>query len=430
LQDLEGVQALLSKGHHVIVLAIGKARLFYEGNPVVFGGAVGAVLGDPAPGDVVSVTDHKGKQVGWGVYNPDSMYRVRMLWLNSIDGPAGDTRDISATLVKRLAAAVAVRKSLQLPREDTNAYRLVNGEGDRMSGIVMDVYDKLLVFSSSARWVEVYKEDILRAISVHFGSEYEVVWRLSRDRLRQDGWTPSAQLEAADALAAAEKAAGGVAVVEEDMEVVELGVKFAIAPRAGQKTGHYCDQRDTRHDLAKLCKGLQVLDSFCYSGGFGIAAALQGATSVDCVDSSAPALALADKNAKLNDVSDKLTFTKADVEMFLDDSVRDAKQWDVIVLDPPKLAPRRDDLERAKNKYKRLNKAALQCVRPGGLLLSCTCSSAMAQTDELLPVIRQAAAEAGRQVTVVRTYGAAGDHPVNPSFPEGRYLAAYLVAVQ
>ena len=105
LKELPGVQTLLSQEHKVIVLAIGKARLFYEGNPVVFGGAVGAVLGEPKPGDVVTVTDHNGKQVGWGVYNPDSMYRVRMLWLDSIDGPAGDTRDVAATLVKRLAAA-------------------------------------------------------------------------------------------------------------------------------------------------------------------------------------------------------------------------------------------------------------------------------------------------------------------------------------
>lgn len=105
VQSLEGVQALLSEGMKVVVLAIGKARLFYEGNPVVFGGAVSAVFGEPAPGDIVTVTDHKGKQVGWGIYNPDSMYRVRMLWLNSIDGPAGSLRDVSATLAKRLASA-------------------------------------------------------------------------------------------------------------------------------------------------------------------------------------------------------------------------------------------------------------------------------------------------------------------------------------
>ena len=230
VQALEGVQALTSKGFKVVVLAVGKARLFYEGNPVVFGGAIGAVLGDPAAGDVVSVTDHRGKSVGWGIYNPASMYRVRMLWLTSIDGEVGDTRDVSATVTKRLATAIAVRESLQLPRDDTNAYRLVNGEGDRMSGIAIDIYDTLIVFSSSARWVEIYKEEILKGLRSHFTSEYEIIWRPSQDRLKQDGWTP----EAAEAGDGEEQAA---AVDDGSMVIEELGVKFAIAPRAGQKTG-------------------------------------------------------------------------------------------------------------------------------------------------------------------------------------------------
>ena len=230
MQALEGVKALISKGFKVVVLAAGKARLFYEGNPVVFGGAIGAVLGDPAAGDIVSVTDHRGKSVGWGIYNPASMYRVRMLWLTSIDGQAGDSRDVAATVSKRLATAVAVRKSLQLPRADTNAYRLVNGEGDRMSGIAIDVYDKLLVFSSSARWVEIYKEDILKALRSHFASEYEIIWRPSKDRLMQDGWSP----EASEDIEEDEEVA---AVDDGSMVIEELGVKFAIAPRAGQKTG-------------------------------------------------------------------------------------------------------------------------------------------------------------------------------------------------
>ena len=437
--ELAGVRDLLAAGGKVIVLGIGKARLFYEGNPVVFGGAVGAVLGEPSAGDVVSVTDHAGKLVGWGIYNPDSMYRVRMLWLNSIDGPAGASRDVAATLVERLRTAIAVRKSLRLPRTDTNAYRLVNGEGDRMSGIVIDVYDKLLVVSSSARWVELYKEQVIAAVSSHFADDYEVIWRLSKDRLRQDGWTPgTAEDLPPDSFAeASSEASQGASddsqnapALEEEMVVQEFGVKFAVSPRVGQKTGHYCDQRDNRHDIGLLCDGLTVLDSFCYSAGFGISAALKGASAVDCVDSSAPALALAARNGELNGVTEKMTFTKADVGAFLDASVQEGRQWDCIILDPPKLAPRRNDLERAKGKYKKLNKAALGCVRPGGLLLSCTCSSAMAQTDELVAVIRQAAAEAGRQVTLVRTYGAAGDHPINPAFPEGTYLKGYLLAVQ
>jgi ribosomal protein L11 methylase PrmA len=153
---------------------------------------------------------------------------------------------------------------------------------------------------------------------------------LRADRLRQDGWTaePAASGDASTPQQvpdAAGEAADQDPPAEDDMVIRELGVQFAVAPRGGQKTGHYCDQRDTRLDFAKLCNGKTVLDSFCYSGGFGIAAALQGAAAVDCVDSSAPALALADKNAHLNGVSAKLTLVKSDVGDFLDKSVQDGR---------------------------------------------------------------------------------------------------------
>ncbi|MGB1473317.1 MAG: hypothetical protein ACPHAP_02800, partial [Candidatus Puniceispirillaceae bacterium] len=157
------------------------------------------------------------------------------------------SRDVAATLVERLRTAIAVRKSLRLPRTDTNAYRLVNGEGDRMSGIVIDVYDKLLVVSSSARWVELYKEQVIAAVSCHFADDYEVVWRLSKDRLRQDGWTPGTAEDLppdsfAEATSEASQGASedsqNTPALEEEMVVQEFGVKFAVSPRVGQKTVH------------------------------------------------------------------------------------------------------------------------------------------------------------------------------------------------
>lgn len=154
---------------------------------------------------------------------------------------------------------------------------------------------------------------------------------LPADRLRQDGWTAQEAGAAPDestppqAPGASGETAAEAPPAEDDMVIRELGVQFAVAPRGGQKTGHYCDQRDTRLDFAKLCGGKTVLDSFCYSGGFGIAAALQGAAAVDCIDSSAPALALADKNGRLNGVSAKLTLVKSDVGDFLDKSVQDGR---------------------------------------------------------------------------------------------------------
>lgn len=181
--------------------------------------------------------------------------------------------------------------------------------------------------------------------------------------------------------------------------------------------------------LSGLCKGKTVLDTYCYSGGFAMNAVKGGASRVTAVDSSQPALALAASNAQRNGCDGAIDFVAADVAEFLMECVREKKTFDIVVLDPPKLAPSRKDLDRAKGKYKRLNKAALQCVKPGGLLLTCTCSSAMAQTGELLEVVRTVAAECSRQVTVARVSGAACDHPVSPSFPEGTYLQAYWVAV-
>jgi len=448
--QLEGVAELLATGQKVVVLQGGKARLFYDGNPVVFGGAVQNVLGGPMPADGVFVTDHNGKIIGWGVYNPDSMYRVRLLWLNSVDGECSATRPpgMEDVLVRRLEAATQVRAALRLPCQGTTAYRLLNGEGDRVSGLVADVYGSIVVLSSSARWLEEHKESVLAAFA-RVLPQLSVVWRQSVDRLRQDGLSVPTRAERIAAgeefsdeggsVAESEAGKGGFAEAWlADAEVVEEhGVKFAVAPRLGQKTGHYLDQRDNRNSLARLCKDKSVLDAFCYSGGFGVSAKLAGASAVQCVDSSAQALSLARHNAGLNGV--EIETQQADVARFLASARAEGRQWDVVVLDPPKLAPSRkvrlptdllpaigfrlfggstvpsdeqlarsyssaeirgspwQDLPRAAVKYKKLNKAALACVAPGGLLLSCTCSAAMAQSGGLIEIIREAAAGGSSQ---------------------------------
>ncbi len=193
LRDKPEIAELLADGNSVVVLAAGKARIFFEGQPVVYGGAVHAVLGKATSGGTVYVVDCHGNPVGWGVYNEDSMYRVRMLWLCTIDGAVPTNPDLTDVLVDRFKTARSVRSALMLPREGTDAYRLVNGEGDRLSGLVVDVYGKTAVVSSSARWVEVHKEEVMKAFGKAMkGSEVEVVWRQSVDRLRQDGFhTPS-----------------------------------------------------------------------------------------------------------------------------------------------------------------------------------------------------------------------------------------------
>ncbi|EKX55229.1 hypothetical protein GUITHDRAFT_131479 [Guillardia theta CCMP2712] len=436
-EGMDSVKKFLSAGRCVVVLQPGKSKLFYDGNPVVFGGAV------------------QGKLVGWGLYNSDSMYRVRMLWLESMDGKSDDEKDFTMfnIIKKRLTNAAAIRSALSLPDEETNAYRLINGEGDRLSGVAIDVYSNWVVISSSARWVEIHKDVIMEAVKAVVPVTSEVVWRQSIDRLRQDGFdipTRASRSNADEELQEEDldkdeiSEPAGKQESAESTIISEYGVKFVVSPKLGQKTGHYLDQRDNRYVLGKLCKGKSVLDTFCYSGGFSLHAALNGATRVDAVDSSDAALKLAKlwrfrhqqladswcrMNAELNGVAEVVSLHKADVGDFLTEQVGKGCQWDVVILDPPKLAPSRKDLERAKTKYKKLNKAAMQTVKPGGLLLSCTCSAAMAQSGELIDVIKTCASELGRQVTLLKVLGAGGDHTILPAFPEGQYLCGYLIAV-
>ncbi|CAM9552289.1 unnamed protein product, partial [Phaeothamnion confervicola] len=203
-----------------VVLAGGKARLFREGNPLVYGGAIANVLGSPAPGDVVDVIDGKKNLIGWGVFNGESMYRVRMMARRG--EAAAAHRDLSKLLRMRLTSAKAARAAIGLPSPATTAYRCVNGEGDRLSGLVVDVYGDIVCVSSSALWVEVHQEAVLAAVSAVFGDGFEVVWRRSEGRLEQDGWTSGGGNGGKNGAAAATMAAdGGVgagASGEEDHE--------------------------------------------------------------------------------------------------------------------------------------------------------------------------------------------------------------------
>jgi 23S rRNA G2069 N7-methylase RlmK/C1962 C5-methylase RlmI len=211
----------------------------------------------------------------------------------------------------------------------------------------------------------------------------------------------------------------------------------AAALRKGQKTGFYADQSANRLALRRLLErrpGATVLDAYCYSGGFAISAALGGAATVNAVDSSSPSLAMARVNADRNGVGAKITLEQADVPAYLSAAAGRGEKWDIVVLDPPKLAPsaKAVNLERATSKYRQINAAALKVVAPGGLLLTCSCSQAMTKDrDVFLNMVRRSAAFVGREVTLLQVSGAAADHPTDLS--EGAnagYLTACLFAVR
>lgn len=416
------------------VLARGKARLFRDGHPLVYGRAVARVEGrEPKNGDMVLVVDGAGNEIGWGAFNAHSMFRVRIL-CHAHEGAMADLREdgfrLAPLVEKRFRAAIERRRRVGLPSSDTTAYRLVNGEGDRLGGLVVDVFDSVAVLQASALWCEVHRADIESAARSALGDGFSLVWQRSEARLKQDGWEAEPEGAGEGPAAAAAAAAPGA---DDGIVVRENGFKYIASP-AFQKTGFYCDQRDNRALLGSFIReGDVVADLCCFSGGFAMHAVQNGAAEVVAVDSSSVALDLSRRNAELNGPAfvERIAFEKGDVAKWMVEAKDAGRSFDVVVLDPPKLAPSRSRaaLDRAKQRYRKLNAAAMRILKPGGLLVTCSCSAAMTQSGDFLPLVQQAARAAGREITTLKVEGAAPDHTLNPCFPEGEYLTAAFLLV-
>lgn len=197
----------------------------------------------------------------------------------------------------------------------------------------------------------------------------------------------------------------------------------------GQKTGFYIDQRENRAYIRKIAGGCRVLDLCCYTGGFAINAAVGGASSVTGVDSSTAAIELANRNAEENRVSGICNFMKHDIVNFMKAAAANGDQWDIVILDPPKLAPTKADLRKSESRYRKLNKAAAGLVAPGGLLMTCSCSGAMTLSGRFPNLVKESITFLGRRPVLVRKSSAGGDHVINPSHPESEYLVNLAVVV-
>ncbi|EPS73957.1 hypothetical protein M569_00795, partial [Genlisea aurea] len=378
-----------------VVLKKGKTQLFKDGNPMVYSGAVDRIIGRPPPitGDVVLVSDGAEKTIGWGLYNSVSMFCVRLMQLED-----ETTRDPSCALnmakllETRIEAAVVLREQLGFPSAKTNVYRLVNSEGDRLSGLIVDIFGDEAVIASSAAWVEKYKQQIKGCIA-RINNINRIAWKPSVDILKEEGLDLS------------------------DIEDADLSKSHEISTNRGY--------------VSSISNGKKVLDICCYTGGFALNAAAGGASSVTGVDSSSPALAIAKKNITLNKFDhSKITFTKQDATDFLKNAISRGDLWDLVILDPPKLAPSRKALQNASGMYRNLNSLAMRVTRRGGLLMTCSCSGAMAQSGGMfLRILQSAALRAGRKITVIRRSGASCDHTIDPAYPEGEYLSNVLLRV-
>jgi 23S rRNA G2069 N7-methylase RlmK/C1962 C5-methylase RlmI len=268
----------------------------------------------------------------------------------------------------------------------------------------VDVLAGVAVASETALWTERHRPAIESAIRAAVG-DVEIVHRVPIALKREEGMATLPVPEPHDPI-----------------EVIEGGLRFPADPWRGQKTGFYCDQRENRALLRSISAGKRVLDLFCYSGGFALNAAAGGATEVLGLDSSGPSIAMAIDAAQRNGLEAR--FEEADVRERLSNCGR----WDVVVCDPPKLAGGRADLAAAAQRYLYLNRDAIGAVAPGGMLLTCSCSAAV-RREVFVEILRDAAAQAGRRVTMLAVRGAAMDHPVHPAFPEGEYLKCLVAAL-
>jgi 23S rRNA (cytosine1962-C5)-methyltransferase len=396
------VAASASPGGARVVLRKGRARPLWYGHPWVYANAIASVEGDPAPGDVVSLTDHDGRFIGKGFYNARSQIPVRLC-------THADEAVDAAFVHRRIQQAQARRARFGLPSAETNAYRLVNSEGDDLPGLVVDVYAdaaavQLTTLAMSMRRAEIY--DALEAVL-----GVRTIFELA----------PAAYADL-EGFAAGARIARGAS--RASVAVVENGVALEVEPLSGQKTGMFIDQRETRARVAALARGTRMLDVYAYAGGFALAAARAGATAVTAVDSSARAVARINAHAAANSVA--IDAIEADAFRYLETAT--PRAFDLVVIDPPKFARARKDLDAARKGYERLNALALQTVAAGGILVTCSCSQNVdAETFER--IVAAGAKQAGREVRVFERRGPAADHLLPPAFTEGQYLKVLLCYV-
>lgn len=389
-----------------LFLRRGKSESLKRFHPWVFSGAIAGANGKLNEGDIVRIVSNENELMGYGHYQIGSI-AVRMLTFK-------EEKIDHAFWVTRLSEALRLRKALQLTgRADNNIYRLVHGEGDRLPGLVIDVYGKTAVMQAHSVGMHMSREQIADALIEASEGLIENVYYKSETTLpfKADLHQENGFLRGHDE--------GNVAI--------ENGLKFHIDWLRGQKTGFFVDQRENRSLLEHYAKGRNVLNMFCYTGGFSVYAMRGGANLVHSVDSSAKAIDLTRANAEMNFPGD------ARHEAFAEDAFKFLEQaggnYDLIVLDPPAFAKHKDALPRALKGYTRLNAIAFRKIKPGGIVFTFSCSQAV-NKDQFRLAVFTAAAQSGRHVRILHQLHQPADHPINIYHPEGEYLKGLVLEVE
>ena len=390
-----------------VFLKPGKEESLKRFHPWVFSGAIARVEGEPEEGEVVDVYTSKKEFIACGHFQIGSIaVRVLSFRQEPID---------HAFWVRRLQVAKDLRCALGvLGNPQNNTYRLVHGEGDNLPGLIIDVYDHTAVMQAHSAGMHLDRVAVAEALEEVMGDVIQHIYYKSETTLPFK----------ADLLATEN---GFLKGGSPENVAMENGLKFHVDWLKGQKTGFFVDQRENRALLERYAKGRNVLNMFCYTGGFSFYAMRGGANLVHSVDSSAKAIDLTNENVSLNFPGDTRHQAFAeDAFKFLD---RMGDQYDLIILDPPAFAKHRDALRNALRGYTKLNAKAFEKIRPGGILFTFSCSQVVNKQD-FRNAVFTAAAQSGRRVRILHQLTQPGDHPVNIYHPEGEYLKGLVLYVE
>jgi 23S rRNA (cytosine1962-C5)-methyltransferase len=383
----------------------GHVQPVWAGHPWVYAQAVDRIEGGATAGDEVSVVDPRGNLLGRGFYSPGSAIPVRILVRDA------KTRLDAAFFRTRIDHALALRASFGLPAEHTSGFRIVHAEGDGLPGLVADRYGDAVVVQIGTLGMKQREAMVYEALATT-AAPRTIVDRTSAPIAKAEGFTASA----------------GVVRGQDvrDLDFTERGLRYRIPLQLGQKTGFYFDQRPLRARVEQLAAGKRVLDTYCFVGAFAIAAARGGARDVLAVDESVLALEVGAECAAMNGVGDRVRFAKEDARRAL---VEAKGHFDLVIADPPRLAPTRGARDQALLAYAKLAENGCRATHPGGLLVLCSCSAAIDLTA-LTRALSTGAAKAGTDATVLERWFQGFDHPVPAAFAEGLYLKAIIARIE
>jgi 23S rRNA (cytosine1962-C5)-methyltransferase len=391
-----------------VIVKPGREKSLLRRHPWVFSGAIARVEGNPGAGETVEVCSTDGAFLGWGAFSPLSQIRVR-IWSFDRETPIDP-----GFFRRRLSAALALRRDL-VPAQETNALRLVHGESDGLPAVVVDRYGDTLVLQLGSCGAEAWRGCLTEQLVALTGAA-RVYERSDGEARVREGLAPRV----------------GPLWGDEPLEPISIrehDLAYRVDVRRGHKTGFYLDQRVNRARIARHAPGRRVLNGFCYTGAFTVAALAAGAETVLSIDSSASALEAAQAHVVMNGL-DPARCEWWDEDMFqaLRRLREEGRRFDLIVLDPPKFAPTAAQASQAARGYKDLNWLAFRLLAPGGLLATFSCSGGV---DEALfqKIVAGAALDAGVEACIVERYTAGPDHPVALSFPEGAYLKGLLCRI-